>query len=87
MLRDTLEDLLVTGVPNVDLFALGKACRLGEGFVRRAAEELEGAIQPTQHVDGRRMHLAMNDEVARAWKAVAHMGAAYAAAAIEDVRF
>ena len=77
MLNDTLEDLLVARVPDIDLLAPGMACRMGKGFLGRAAEELKRSIQSAQHIDGRRMHLAMHDDVARARKVVAHIGAAY----------
>jgi len=84
---DALENLLIGCVPDIDLFAMRASRRVSDGVLGRPAEKLKRPIEPAQNVDGRRMHLTMHDDVARARKTIAHMVPAYCRHARANVRF
>jgi hypothetical protein len=68
----TLEDLVVGGVPRIEMFPAGRRYRPGQGFFVRLVSTLHGLISPAQNIDGWRMHLAMHNNVARVRTATAH---------------
>jgi hypothetical protein len=72
VLGKTLEGLPVGGVPGIEMFPAGKPYRSGQCFFVRPVRKLQRPISPGQNIDGRRMHLAMDDNVARMGKALAH---------------
>jgi hypothetical protein len=64
---DALEGDLIGRVPRIEVCLEGKTCCAGKRFAIALVGTLRSAIQPAQNVDGRRMDLAVNDDVARSW--------------------
>jgi len=69
---DPLKDAVVVRVPRIQMFTSSKPRRVGDGFFVRRVRELQGAVESTQHIDGRRMHFAMDDDVAGMREGITH---------------
>jgi hypothetical protein len=72
MFGDSFVAVLVVRVPRIDVFPLSESGRARNGFVVGLVGELQGPVEPAQHVDGRRMYLAMHHDVAGIWKRIVH---------------
>ena len=69
---DPLKDAVVVRGPRIQMLTASKPCRAGDGFLVRRVGELQGAVESTQHIDGRRMHFAMDDDVAGMREGITH---------------
>jgi hypothetical protein len=65
VLGDALEGVLLGRVPHIELFPQGEPLAPVERILVRSTSYLVWPIENAQDVDGRRVNLAVNDEVAK----------------------
>jgi hypothetical protein len=75
MSSDTLEDLFINRVPDIDVRLRRKRGGVGNRLFVTQAGELRGLVEGAQDIDGRRMDLPVNDDVASLRKVAFHTSA------------